>query len=94
MRTLTKMFIESRYEERKKGAAPDEWEHVSHTESIDVQVKDWVTATAANVISVSAPGISQVWANSEMTLKCILVGYVVIYTPAEDDSEPAGDDIT
>ena len=81
MKTYTKMFVESRYEKREKGASPDDWEHVSHTTPIDEQVATWADSTSANIISVSAPGISQVWANREMTLKCILVGYVVIYVP-------------
>ena len=83
MKTYTTMFIESRYEKREKGAAPDDWTHVSHTTPIDEQVKSWADATSANIISVSAPGMNQVWANSEMTLKCILVGYVVIYVPGD-----------
>ena len=76
-----RIFTESRYEKRAAGSAPNEWEHVSHTEPIDKQVAAWVGSDNANIISVSAPGISQVWANKEMTLKCIIIAYVVIYAP-------------
>ena len=87
MKTYTKTFVESRYEKREKGAAPDAWQHVSHTEPIDTQVRDWVDATGNNIISVSAPGFEHMWANKEMTLKCILVGSTVIYVePGEDSS--------
>lgn len=81
MKTLTKLFTENRYERRPEGAAPDSWEHVSHTEPIDEQVAVWAAEVGANIINVSAPGISQLWANKEMTLKCIIVAYVVIYIP-------------
>ena len=86
MKTYTKTFVESRYEKREKGGAPDDWEHVSHTEPVDDQVRTWVDASNANIITVSAPGIEHVWANKEMTLKCILLAYVVIYVPGGGSS--------
>jgi hypothetical protein len=85
MKTFTKLFTESRYERRPEGAAPDSWEHVSHTAPIDEQVEVWATNEGANIINVSAPGISQLWANKEMTLKCIIVAYVVIYIPRKSE---------
>jgi hypothetical protein len=81
------MFTESRYERRPPGAAPDAWEHVSHTAPIDEQVAAWTIVEDANIISVSAPGISQLWADKEMTLKCIIVAYVVIYIPGKKPND-------
>ena len=86
MKIYTKTFIESRYEKREKGAAPNDWSHVSHTESVDTQVKNWVDATGSSIISVSPPGIEHVWADKEMTLKCILVGSTVCYVEAGSNS--------
>ena len=86
MKVKIRTFIESRYEKREKGAAPDDWVHVSHTESVDSQANAWVEATGNNIISVSPPGIEHVWADKEMTLKCILVGMTVCYVEAGENS--------
>lgn len=86
MRTYTKTFIESRYEKRETDAAPDDWKHVSHTEPVDDQVRNWVIANNANIITVSPPGMTHIWANKEMTLKCIMLAYVVVYVPGDGGS--------
>ena len=76
---LTKTFQEVRYMKRLPDAGPDAWEHLSSTDPIDTQVARWVNETGAVIDNVSSPGISQLWTDKEMTVKCIIVSFVVMY---------------
>ena len=91
MKIRTKTFQETRYERRVPGAPPGEWEHVSHSESIDSQILQWIAETGSTIESISSPGISQLWCDQEMSTKCIILAFVVMYY-AEITAEDAYDE--
>ena len=75
----TKTFQEIRYMKRAPGAEPDSWEHMSSSDSIDDQVNRCSADTGAVIDSISAPGISQLWCDESMTVKCIVIAFLVMY---------------
>lgn len=83
--TRTKLFQQHMLATRD--SVTDAWSVYEEGQTIDEQVREWVTATGSLVVGVSAPGYAMGWLDEEMRTRSILVGVVLIYRPSKEESD-------
>jgi hypothetical protein len=84
---LTKTFTETRYWRKLPSGELTRWSEVPRSQTgeiaLDAQVAEWVARTGATIMHPGQVGIFSSWLDPEMTLRCTLIGLVVLYVEAE-----------